>query len=320
MKTLQFLPGMVTIDLLAALVALLFVLWATTLIIYLKSHRRSKRKIHKLFGRLAIKSHQTAKAMMEYENKFCRLVEHMNEGLFLVNTANEIEYANQCAFDILRRPRNQVVGRKLSDFAVGASEANCLEGILRKKKQGGKCREELHLIRGDNEMFWASLSFSYPQELKDINGGAIVVMTDISDHIRLENKMHKYTGSLVQKVKQQNCMFAMQDMISNSGLPADEIFRRALKIIPEGLRYGGEVGVEIVFRDKRFASPGFHLTDWSYKAPIKIANKSMGHLVVSYSAHGPSGLIKPFRVGEKVLIKSLADKLAHAPSVQQSVL
>ncbi len=320
MTVLYFLTGLFTAEVLLALVTLFFVLWVATFVIYLKSRRHSKRKIHKLLGRLAVKSNQTAKAMFAHEERFCKLVEHMNEGLFLINSDNEIVYANQCACDILKRSNEQVIGRKLSVFAVGASETSCLDGILRKRIPGGKCREELHLIRGDNEMFWASLSFSYPQEIKDINGAAIVVMTDISDHIRLENKMHKYTGSLVQKVRQQNCMFAMQDLISNPELATDEIFRRALKIIPEGLRYGGEAGVEIVFQGKRFASPGFHLTEWSFKTPIKVGNQNMGHILVSYSTNGISNQIKPFRVGEKIMIKSLADKLAHVPAVQQAVL
>jgi len=317
LKTTQIPPDLVSSEMIMAMAAIVFIAWLITLIVYLKYRKRSKKKIHKLLGRIAVKNHQTVKAMMVNEEKFRKLIGHMNEGLLLTDAGHKIVFANRCACSMLKVSHDKMIGRRLSDFAVGASETARLEEILNRKRSGCNAKEELQLLRGDDEIIWASLSFSYPRDMKEIIDGAIIVMVDISQHIMLERKMHKLTGCMVQKVKQLDCTFDMQQMIGQSGITADEIFQNALKIIPEGLRYGNDMRVEIVYQDKRYASPGYHETQWMYKAPIRTRNKLKGHVAVCFLGNRSSRNIQPFRIGEKVLIKNLADKLGNAPAIER---
>ncbi len=316
MDALQSTTGVQGMGLMILVLVTLVILWLITLFLFFRHRRRSKRKIHKLFGRLAVKSHETAKAIVDHEGRCTKIVDTLNEGLLMVNAARQIVFANDRACELMKMPVKKLLLQDISVLTPGASEANRIVDILKKRPARGY-REELQLLRGTDDTFWAGLSISFPKDIKEIEGGAVVLIVDVSDHINLEKKMHKYTASLVQKVRQLDCIFAIQEMIGDSSLGADELFKKALKIIPQGLRYEKDMAVEIVYRDRRYASRAFHEGDWTVKAPMRVKGKTMGHITVSFNGSIAYGQSRPFKMGEKALIRNLADKLVNAPAVQQ---
>lgn len=259
-----------------------------------------------------MKNHQTAKAMLDSEEKFKKIIGHMNEGLLLTDADHRIIFANQCSCGILRIRQEDLLGRKLEELAVGASDAARIVEAMEKKKSGCTTREELRLVKGNNDMFWASLSISYPSDLKEVTGGAIVVLVDMSRHIQLEQKLQKLTTSLVQKVKQMNCLFDVQQIIGEPDSSTEEMFNRLVKVIPGGLRYGGDMAVEILFEGKRYATSSYRETKWAYQATLKAKGIKKGHLSVSYMGPEPARQQKPFRIGEKILIRNIAEKVSLA--------
>ncbi len=318
MELMQSTAGVQSLGWMDMILALVLILWLATLFNFLRYRRRSKRKIHKLFGRMAVKNHHTAKALVDHEGRCTKIVDTLNEGILMVNAAHQIVFANERAAELLKVSQKKLLSRELGSLAPGASEASRLRDILAKRPSRGH-REELQLLRGAHDTFWAGLSVSFPDDIREIAGGAVVLIVDVSDHINLEKKMHRYTTSLVQKVRQLDCIFAIQEMIGDSRLDMDTLFRKALQVIPQGLRYEKDMAVEIVFRDKRYASRGYHVGDWMMKAPMRVHGRSIGHISVSFV--GSVGLTqpKPFKLGEKALIRNLADKLVNAPTVQQKI-
>lgn len=311
-------PELFTKELILAVVAILFILWAATAFLYLRSRKKARRKILKLMGRTAIKSQKTAKALLDCEEMCNRLVSQMGVGVVMTDADHQIVFANRCAADLLHLKPEDLIGSKFSDYALGSSEEGSIKSRLQKRRAGKHVREELQLVRGDDEVFWAGIYFSFPDNIQLIHDGALIALIDISDHITLEQKMHKYTSYLVQKVRQLDCMFAMQELTTDTDLPAERFFEKALKIIPEGLRHGRDMRVEIEFMGQKYSSSGFHETDWKHKVPIRIGRTNKGQLVVSYVGKiHTNERSKPFKLGEKALLKNLADKLAHAPVVMK---
>ncbi len=280
--------------------------------------KRVGKKLHKLMGRLAVKSDKTARAMLDNNEKFRKVILEMNEGLLITDAGHNIVFANDCACKILRLPEKRITGRKLSVFTPGASEASKIEELLTNRGSLRNVREELQLLRGDDEIIWAILSISYPADIKEISAGAIIVLTDITSHIMLERKMHKLTSYMVQKVRQQDCSFDIQQLVSDPGNDAVSVFKRALKIIPEGLRFGNDMRVEIEFLGKRYSSQGYKDTQCMYKVPLNVDGRRYGNISISYTGNVLRNT-KPFRLGEKVLLKNIADKIANSPSVRELI-
>ncbi|MDR4987349.1 MAG: PAS domain S-box protein [Bacteroidales bacterium] len=294
---------------LGLIVAALLILWVISLIFFQRQRARARRKMHKMLGLMTIKNSHEIKALKENEEKLKNIIDLMNEGLILTGPDHQIIYVNKCACGQLKRGEQDILGKKMSAFAVGHPEAARLDELQQKARSGATFREEFHMVRGDQELFWASLSFSFPRALKGLKKGAIIVMTEVTQHILTEEKMRKLTNNLVQKVRQLDCVFDMQQMLSETGSDSDAAIRKALKIIPRGLRYERDMRVEIVYHKKVYQSHGYQQTQWIHKTPMKSGQYQVGHIAVSYVGPPPPRHSQPFKIGEKVLLRNLADKL-----------
>lgn len=265
-----------------------------------------------MIGFITIKNSHELKVLKESEQRYHSIADQMNEGLLLTDSEHKIVFVNRAACDYLRRKPDELLGARLSDFAAGVNESARLEAMLKKMRSSCKARDEFMMLRNENEMFWVSLSFSHPKKQSSLHNSVIIVMSDVTQHIILEQKMRKLTNNLVQKVRQLDCVFDMQQILSEPDVIADTVLKHALKIIPHGLRYEKDMRVEIVYKGKRYQTPGYKDTQWYYKVPLKVNNNQIGHLAVSYVGAQPPKHSQPFRIGEKVLLKNLAEKMINA--------
>ncbi len=297
--------------LMVAMVVLLLVV----IFLFIRHQKRSKRRLNKLLGLITVRNSHDLKVLKENEEKYRSIVCLMNEGILLTDADHRIVFANKCACKQFKRPEKELCGKKLSDFAVGKSEAAHLDELLDRNKAGTVAREEFMMYRGNEDTFWASLSFTFPGHLKDIHDGAVIVMVDVSGHILLEQKMRKLTNNLVQKVKQLDCVFEMQQMLGKPNQSTDDILKKSLKIIPKGLRHDHEMRVEILYNGKEYKSPDFYKSKWHYTIPLKAESQVVGQMTVSFIGTHPPLHSQPFKIGEKVLLKSIAEKIMMAISV-----
>ena len=265
-----------------------------------------------MIGLVTIKNSHEIKVLKETLEKYRSIVEQINEGLILTDADNQIVLANKCACEQLNREEKEVIGTNLIDYAIGTNDSFRLTNLLKKMTPGHHAKGEFMLKRGDEDFFHARLSLTHPKAPSSLRNSNIIVMVDITEKVRLEQKMSKLTDNLIQKVRQLDCVFDMQQVLSEPGQTEDRILQRALKIIPRGLRYEKDMRVEIVYGRKRFASNGFKETQWLYKVPLKDKDGNIGHIAVSYVGSGPQRHYQPFRIGEKALLKNLADKLIKA--------
>jgi PAS domain S-box-containing protein len=301
-----------TATILGVVAGSLLLLWLISLLFFERYRRRTKRKFKKMLGLITVKNSHDIKVLKESEAKFKAVTDLMNEGLLMTDDKHMIVYANKAACRKLKRNQDDIIGSRLIDYAAGNAEATKIIDILKKTKPGSKAREEFHLVRGDKELFWASLSFSHPKTLTGLNNSTIIVMVDVTQHIIQEQKMRKLTNNLVQKVKQLNCVFDMQQMLAEPNQSTERLLQRALSIIPQGLRYEKDMRVEIVYEGEKFHSPGYHQTKLAYKVPLKSGRQQMGHIAVSYVGARTPRQSQPFRIGEKILLKNLAEKIVTA--------
>ncbi len=312
MEELVSLMVPLTVTLYVVLAAIFFAGWIITFFSYFRYRKRVKRKLHKMIGLVTIKNSHEIKVLKETLEKYRSIVEQINEGLILTDADNQVVYVNKCACEQLNRKEQEILGTNLLHYAMGTNDSCRLRNLLKKMTPGHYTKDEFMLRRGEKDFFYASLSLTHPKTPSILKNSNIIVMVDITEKVLLEQKMCKLTDNLVQKVRQLDCVFDVQQVLNEPGQTEDRILQRALNIIPHGLRYEKDMRVEIVYERKRFASQGFKETQWLYKVPLKNKNGKVGHIAVSYVGSSPPKHCQPFRIGEKALLKNLADKLMKA--------
>ncbi len=290
---------------------LFMLLWLVTLaacIIYLSGHR--KRHQRTLETHLAERD-KSFLALQKSEQRFNSLINYMNEGLIFTDDNNLIRFVNKCACNILRLSPQKIINKSIRDFVLSPSDVRKLGLPSELKKAGCSHREELQLLRGNGEIFWAGLNISYTGTLHDLTPGSIIVMTDISDQKKAEEKLHNLTVSLNERVRQLDCLFEISDVMNIPGISIDGILQRSIEIIPLGMRFSKDIWVEIGLNNKQYRSKNFKNNNLYYLAPIKGRKHKLGSLRVGFYGNNYTDGKEVFHVNERVLIKNIAEKLAR---------
>ncbi len=290
---------------------LFILLWVITLglfLLYLTGHRKRQRNTLEKYLSERDKSYY---ALKKSEERYDKLITYMNEGLIFTDNKDIIRFANKCACNILKINPGNIVNRPMLDFVLSPADAKKLGLPYELKKPGSSHREEMQLVRGNGEIFWAGLNISYMDALHELMPGSIIVMTDITYQKRAEEKLHSITISLNQRVKQLDCLFELSDITQLPGISLEEVLQKSIEVIPFGMKYAGDIWVEINLDKKHYRSKNFKETNLFYMAPIKGSNHKLGSLRVGYLGNKLIQDKDIFQINEKVLIKNLADKLAR---------
>jgi PAS domain S-box-containing protein len=296
---------------------ILLTLWLLTLAAFVLYRQGRKKRHQKTLEKHLSERDQTFLRLRQSEERYEKLISHMNEGLIFTDDKDKIRFVNKCSCSILKTTSRQILGRSILEFVLSPMEAKKLGLPYELKRPGCSHREEVQMVRGNGEMFWASLNISYLDSLHDHMPGAIIVMTDITEQKKSEERLHNLTISLNQKVQQLDCLFDISDITNVPGISFDGIFERSLEVIPFGLKFPHDVWVEIRFGDRRYASKNHQESRWSYSVPIKGQNKKIGTLTVGYLENKPLVNKDPFHINEKILVKNIAEKLGQVIEIKQ---
>ena len=301
----------------------LVVAWVLTVILFLMRRNQEKKKYIRLLETHLLEKAETSTALKRSEERYEQLIHNMNEGLIFTDDHNIIRFANARACSILMGSPGSLPGQTLNTFVLGETPVLHSAGQENKTIARAPHREEVQMVRGDGKVIWACLSISYPAKGSAGQGGAVIVMTDITDKKLAEQSLNDITVDLNQKIKQLNCLFDISDITGAPGISFDDIFLRCLEIIPNGLKFSHDVCTEISFGDKRYASDNYIETPWSFTVPIRVQKKKLGQIRVGYLEEKPRIKKDPFHINEKILLKNIAEKLGQiieARNIQKTLL
>jgi PAS domain S-box-containing protein len=285
-------------------------LWIATLIafaVYLSgSARRHKKTLEKHLKERDL----TYLALQKSEERYTKLISNMNEGLIFTDDKDIIRFVNKCACNILKSKAEKILNRSIFDYVLSISDAKKLGLPFELKRPGCSHFEMMQLVRDNGDMFWASLNISYMDNLHDHMPGAIIVMNDMTEQKMAEEKMHNLTASLNLRVKQLDCLFEISDMANTPDMHLEEIFKKAVDIIPQGLKYPNDVWVELIIDEEKYASKKGHNGDMIFQLPIRSKQKKFGFIRIGNrnpNAHASGDIL---HINEKVLLKNIAERLA----------
>jgi len=127
----------------------------------------------------------------------------------------------------------------------------------------------------------------------------------------------KLLESLQERAKELNCIYSIEEILNRPGADLDQACRAIIEVIPPGWQYPDICQAEIELMGKVFRSPHFQETPWVQHADIRVQEKTVGRISVSYTREVPEEDHGPFLKEETKLINTIADRLGHFVTYHQ---
>ncbi len=254
----------------------------------------------------------TEKALRQSEENYQTLIRTLNEGLVVLDLENKIEFVNYKACKVLGvKDKTELTGRNFVEFLLTPEDEKLFNDKMELQKMGISDHYEVKMKNVAGDLLWVNLSSAPILDENLRSKGSVTLISDVSDRKKYEETYSDLTTDLNQKIKQLNCMYDISDISGVPGITFEEIIEKSLEIIPVGLKYTHDIGVQIMFDDKIYASENYKETPWSYLVPIKVQKKKLGHIKVAYLEPKPKINKDPFHFNEKILLKNISEKFGQ---------
>lgn len=138
-------------------------------------------------------------ALLRSEERFRTLVETMYEGLGVVNEDNSIKYANPSLSHLLGFTTGEMLGRKITEFAL-ETEKDVIEEQLSAVKRGVDQTGLITWRKKDNGHLHSHVSFAGVFDKPNEYQGAIFIITDISEQIEASKVLEERVAERTQEL------------------------------------------------------------------------------------------------------------------------
>ncbi len=126
-----------------------------------------------------------------------------------------------------------------------------------------------------------------------------------------QKPMDEILRSLQERAKELNCLYRVDEVLSNKDLVVDDALSELTRVIPPGWQYPGSCAAKIVFEGRVFETPGLVQTRWVQHAPIVCEGSRIGEVAVYYTDRKPNADEGPFLKEERRLINAIAERIGY---------
>ena len=120
-----------------------------------------------------------------------------------------------------------------------------------------------------------------------------------------EEDKSKLLFDLKERVKELECLYAIEGFLAFSDKPLEATISDIINIIPSAMRYPSIASCKIIIKNKEFKSVKFHETEYKHEQDILIYGKKSGSLAVYYSENNT------FFEEEKQLLEAICKRLGR---------
>ena len=115
------------------------------------------------------------------------------------------------------------------------------------------------------------------QEAKKLRG------SQQAPQARLRSTTTRYKHDLEERVKELACLYSLSVITGSRDISLDELFHRAVDLIPPAWQYPKITCGRIVFDDREYVTKGFETAPWKLDQEIIVDNKRAGVVEVFYT-------------------------------------
>ncbi len=124
--------------------------------------------------------------------------------------------------------------------------------------------------------------------------------------------VEKLMTALQERAKELNCLYEVEQAVSQPDLPLDRVFRRVVEAIPPGWQHEDVCSACIEHRGQLYSCANFKTTEWEQSADIVVQDEVVGRVRVCYLEERPREDTGPFLREEERLISTIAARLGHS--------
>ena len=117
--------------------------------------------------------------------------------------------------------------------------------------------------------------------------------------------------ALRERAKELDCLYKVEELLASETRPLPDIFGDIIATIPCGWQYPRFCQAKIVYEDVVYEPPNYVKTPWTDSAPIKVEDRSVGFVEVSYVSEMPASGEGLFLEKEHKLICTIADRIGQ---------
>lgn len=117
--------------------------------------------------------------------------------------------------------------------------------------------------------------------------------------------------ALREREKELDCLYRVEELISNDHLTMPEIFSGMVSVLPSGWRFPELCCVKIIYNHCSYQTPGFISSPLSETAAIKAMGRVVGSIEVVYIKQVPETAEGCFLEKEHKLIKTVAERIGQ---------
>lgn len=140
------------------------------------------------------------------ENRYKQLVQHIQEGMIIVDSEDNFIFANPAALEIFGTPRSQLIGKNFKEF-VRHEDFQDLTIQNQLRKEGKSSRYETIIVRSDGTERIISISGS-PLIENGVLLGSIAVFMDRTKQKRIEN-LHSVLYNISNAVNKSSTLYQL---------------------------------------------------------------------------------------------------------------
>ena len=127
----------------------------------------------------------------------------------------------------------------------------------------------------------------------------------------VKNISETVNTELIERTKELNCLYKVEDLFSQTHLTLEEIMNRLLQIVPDGFRFPEFVKVRIQFFDKKYQLPDFEASNFLLDSHIKAFGEEFGKIEVFSKESDIPSTSSPFLKEEVQLLNTISDRVGH---------
>ena len=116
---------------------------------------------------------------------------------------------------------------------------------------------------------------------------------------------------LKERAKELNCLYQVDEILSNQRLSLAEMFEAIVAVVPSGWQYPEVCEARILFDNHSYQTPGYIKSKQVLKCPISIDETIVGSIEVVYTRPVPASSEGIFLDKERKLIQTIAERIGQ---------